>query len=252
LIKKHSDIFRTENINKSFLNKKVLENFSFSILQNDTLGIVGKNGAGKTTLLKLLTGLSMVDSGKIYFDESEQCSINFKKKIGFYLGSEFLPTELTGRQYLNFLNHIYLDDTRTKVEIEEIFTYFFDDIHSIDKQIGNYSLGMAQKIGICGAIIHNPEILILDEPFTGLDAFSSYSLINFLNLYKEKNTLIISSHDLNYLEKVCNKLLLIDSGHIEYYGLLEGFTKGGLNTLEEVVIKSYVDVTKQIKNVTWL
>lgn len=243
-------IIQIEMVNKTFNSKKALENISIKIWDNDCVGVIGKNGAGKSTLLKILVGLLQADSGFLEFSGIKGLSFDVKKKIGFYLGSQYIPKELTGRQYLGFLNQIYHENhTKKKSEnIEDMFNYFFDDLNALDTPISNYSMGMVQKIGICGALIHRPNLLILDEPFTGLDPVSCITLIDFLKFYGKNNIIIISSHDLSYVEKLCNHIVLLDSGLIKYDGKLENFTKDNQVNLEASFLEavSHSTISKEI------
>ena len=112
-------------------------------------------------------------------------------------------------------------------------------------------MGMTQKIGICGALVHQPRLLILDEPFTGLDPLSCITLIDFLNFYRQTHTLIISSHDLSYMEKICNQIVLIDSGTIIYDGGIEKFTKNGQSSLETSFLGA-IEAPLVRKEIKWI
>ncbi len=243
---------QVDNISKQYANIKVIENITFSISKNDCIGIIGKNGVGKTTLLKLLLGMRIPNSGSIYYEKSKILSLDLKKRMGFYIGREYLPEELTGREYLNFLNQIYCDGARTPYQIEELFNFFFDSTDSIDKKIRDYSYGMAQKIGICGAILHEPELLILDETFNGLDIFSSTKVVDFLIEYAKKHTVITSSHDINFLEKICNKILLLEAGCMIYFGSTEQLRSNFDNSLEKSILNTLNDTVAFHNPLNWL
>ncbi len=172
-------IIECKNISKVYSEKKVLNDINFSLNENKCLGILGRNGVGKSTLLKIILDIINPTSGNVLYFNDKQLDIGTKKKIGFYLGKDYLPLELTGYQFLKLINHVYnlnCDNTR----IKSIFSFFFGNDEYLNKPMATYSFGMIQKIGTCSAIFSQPKILVLDEPFIGLDSASTNNLLNFL------------------------------------------------------------------------
>lgn len=245
-------IIECKKLHKKFDQKVALNGIDFSIATNGCVGLLGKNGAGKTTLLKIILGISAPTTGKVLYFSGQDLTTEVKKKIGYYLGSDYLPLELTGFQYLQLINLIYkLQLPNSK--IEELFYYFFDEQNVLNNPISSYSYGMIQKIGICGSLLNNPQLLILDEPFIGLDSISSLLLMKFLLAYKERHSIIISSHSIDVIEKLCDDLLIIKDTEVEYWGTAENFTSArGLN-MEESLLDIYGNKNQRNhESVSWL
>ena len=163
-------------LSKKYGESYVLENINLTISNNTCLALIGKNGVGKTTLLNILINNISPTTGYIEFDNIKILENFFlKKKIGISFGTEYLIDEFTGLEYLYFINLTYKNEI-LKSETLKLFNYFFENDFDKNKLIGNYSQGMKTKLSICAAVIHKPEILILDEPFANLDPTTQFRL----------------------------------------------------------------------------
>ena len=197
--------------------KKVINNMNLTINEGDICAFVGKNGAGKTTTIKSIVGINQITNGKILLDnfDIEKKPIEYKKLIAYIPDNPILYDYLTGIQYLDFIADIYeINDKERKVKIEE-YAKKFELYNELGNLIESYSHGMKQKLVLIGALIHNPKLYILDEPFVGLDPKSSFSLKQILKEEAKKGKIVFfSTHVLDVAEKLCNRIVIIKDGKI--------------------------------------
>ena len=208
-------ILECENLNKKIGKKDILKNVSLQIQESDILGFIGPNGAGKTTTIKLILGLQKINSGKVKingFDIEKQ----FEKaieRVGTIVENPDLYMYMTGLDNLKMNAKLYknVDNKR----IEEVVKLVGLENRIKDK-VSKYSLGMRQRLGIAQAILHKPNLLILDEPTNGLDPEGIKQLRDILTKLanEEKMGILISSHNLAELESFCNKVTIIQNGEI--------------------------------------
>ena len=208
-------ILKCENLCKSFGKKQILKNISLELKQGDILGFIGPNGAGKTTTIKLILGLQSIDSGTVEINGYD-IKKNFEKAIlgvGTIVENPDLYMYLTGYENLKLIKNLYknVDENRIKEVVKLVKLE-----QRINDKVSKYSLGMRQRLGIAQAILHKPNLLILDEPTNGLDPEGIKELRDLLkNLAKkEKMGIVISSHNLSELESFCNKVTIIKNGEI--------------------------------------
>lgn len=232
-------VVSVKNLSKTFGRDKVFENISLSVDESDCYCLIGKNGAGKSTFINILAGILPQNSGSVaIFKKQYPKDASFiKTRMGVL--PEFNPVidEFDGMEYLEYVGYLYgLDKQIIDNRINYLVNYFFDDIDSINKGIGQFSKGMKLKIGLCSALIHKPKLLILDEPFDGLDVISSNKLVSFLNFYRsEGNTIILSSHNMLYTEKVATHIGLLIDNKLAYSLSLNQILNEGEKTLEEKI-----------------
>ncbi|GHT21768.1 ATP-binding protein [Bacteroidia bacterium] len=207
-----------KDLTKSYNKQMVLSIPELSIAKGELIGLIGNNGAGKTTFLRLLTDLIKADSGVIY---SRNKNISKTEKWKFYtsayIDTGFLIEFFTPEEYFSFIASNYKINTNEVQEMLSCLTDFMnEEILGKKKYIRDFSLGNQQKIGIIGAILSKPEILLLDEPFNFLDPSSQYFISNYLNeLNKQFNTtIIISSHNLECIYNISSRVLLLEKGVI--------------------------------------
>lgn len=208
-------VLEVKNLNKSFGSKHILKDVSFNIKQGEILGFIGPNGAGKTTTIKLLLGLQSIDSGEVRINGYD-VKKEFREAIGnvgAIVESPDLYMYLTGRKNLELIANMY--KCVTKERIEEVIKVVGLE-NRIDDKVSKYSLGMRQRLGIAAAIIHKPNVLILDEPTNGLDPEGIKELRDLLKSLakKEKMGILISSHNLAELESFVSDVCLIQNGSI--------------------------------------
>jgi ABC-2 type transport system ATP-binding protein len=197
------------NVTKKYDNATVLKDLSLVIPKGNLAVIYGENGAGKTTLIKSIIGLIKIDNGTISINP------NSKEKTGIYLGHDFLINKLQVREYLflcGILKNINEDDL--KIKIKEISRKLNFEKY-LDYLISKVSLGTKTKILFSSAILNDPEILIMDEPFLGIDILTLNEMIIILNqLKKEGCTIFISSHQVDILENIIDKIFILKNGKI--------------------------------------
>ena len=208
-------VLKCENLCKKFGKKQILKNVSLELKQGDILGFIGPNGAGKTTTIKLILGLQNIDSGSVTIKEYN-IQKEFEKAIvnvGTIVENPDLYMYMTGYQNLKLIKNMYknVDDKR----IDEVVKLVGLE-QRINDKVSKYSLGMRQRLGIAQAILHKPEVLILDEPTNGLDPEGIKELRDLLKelAQKEKMGILISSHNLAELESFCNKITIIKNGEV--------------------------------------
>lgn len=205
-----------ENISKSINGKQILRNISFSVEQGQIFGYLGPNGAGKTTTIRIILGLYEQFTGEIKFNSNSAIK-NQKKNLGFMLEDDGLYGNLTLLENLKLYAGIYnLDFKKTEKIIDELLLKF-NLSASKDKKVSTFSHGMKQKAAFIRSIIHEPKLLILDEPFNGLDPDMQGVLRDhLLSLLKEKGTTIFfSSHNLYEVDRLCDKIAIIKDGEIK-------------------------------------
>jgi ABC-2 type transport system ATP-binding protein len=221
-----------ENISKNYGDQKALDNISFSIKKGEIVGFLGPNGAGKSTLMKILTTYLKADSGSAIVNDfnvvSEQK--NVQKSVGYLPEHNPLYLDLYVREYLRFNADVY---GVTKTRIEEVIelTGLTSESH---KKIGALSKGYRQRVGLATALLHQPDVLILDEPTTGLDPNQLVEIRDLIKNIGKDKTVFLSTHIMQEVEAICDRVIIIDKGKI--------VTDKKLNTL-------VTDATEQILEV---
>ena len=205
-------------LQKNFCEKKAVDIENYIINQGEMLGLVGNNGAGKTTLFRLILDLLKTDAGNVTINDIDVSkSEEWKKFTGAFIDDGFLIDYLTPEEYFYFIGKMY---GLKKEEVDERLTQFErfmnGEVIGQKKFIRNFSAGNKQKIGIISAMLHYPQLLILDEPFNFLDPSSQSVIKHLLKKYNEEHnaTVIISSHNLNHTVDVCPRIALLEHGVI--------------------------------------
>jgi ABC-2 type transport system ATP-binding protein len=206
------------NLSKVYSGATVLDIKDLSIGKGDSFGLVGNNGAGKTTLFRLILDLIRPDTGFVLSKESDVSkSESWKNYTGSYLDRNFLIDFLTPEEYFEFNGKIRgMSSEDLNKFLASMEDFFNEEVLGRKKFIRDLSKGNQQKIGVAAALMADPEVIILDEPFNGLDPSSQIRLINMLNKLKNEKqaTLLISSHDLNHVTEVCNRIAILEKGII--------------------------------------
>jgi len=207
-----------DKLKKNFGEKVAVDIEHYEINQGDMLGLVGNNGAGKTTLFRLMLDLLKADDGKVIINDIDVSqSEDWKSITGAFIDDGFLIDYLTPEEYFYFIGKMY---GLKKEEVDERLVPFerfmSGEVIGHKKLIRNYSAGNKQKIGIISAMLHYPQLLILDEPFNFLDPSSQSIIKHLLKKYNEEHqaTVIISSHNLNHTVDVCPRIALLEHGVI--------------------------------------
>lgn len=213
------------NVNKSYNGTiKAVNDLSLTIPEGQIFGFLGPNGAGKTTTIKMITGILNADSGSIKINDIgiKENGIDAKKQFGYVPDNPDIFLRLKGIEYLNFMADIYEVSTEERKKRIETMAERFELSSALGDQIQSYSHGMRQKIVIMGALIHNPSVWILDEPMTGLDPKSSFTLKEMMREHAESGkTVFFSTHVLEVAEKLCDRLAIINKGSILFCGTLD-------------------------------
>lgn len=226
-----STVIKLKNISKRFKNISALKNVSLEVQRGDLFGYLGPNGAGKTTTIRVLLGLLKPDNGSYEIMNGDGNPLS-KEKIGFVLEGEGLFEKLTAYQNLYFFGKIYnLKNLKEKiVKVLEMVS-----LKDNTQSVGTFSKGMKKRLALARALLHEPELLILDEPTAGLDPLGQMEIQNILyRLSKEKNvTVFLTSHNLDEVKKICNSFAILYNGELKFKARMEEIKKLG-KSLEEL------------------
>lgn len=227
-----------KNVTKKYGKKTAIKDISLKIKDGEIFGFIGHNGAGKTTLIKAIVGIHDFDSGDILINGKsiQEDEITYKKQLAYIPDNPDLYENLTGIDYLNFIADIYEVDLKRREELIEEYATIFEIMSNLGDLISSYSHGMKQKLAIISALIHEPKVLVLDEPFVGLDPKSSKDLKDLMkNLCKSGTTIFFSSHVLEVVEKLCNRVGIIKNGELIKVGTTKEITSS--EDLESVFLE---------------
>ncbi|MBQ4232669.1 MAG: ABC transporter ATP-binding protein [Lachnospiraceae bacterium] len=231
-----------KNVSKTFDGGvKAVDDVSFTVNEGEIVGFIGPNGSGKTTSMKMLTGILNPDSGTIEVGGYNVAveGLKAKQRIGYISDNPDQFLRLTGREYIDFIADIYGVSLEDRVERTESLSERFGMTDALDRQITSYSHGMRQKIMVIGALIHEPDEWILDEPMTGLDPESAYELKQMMREHADKgHAVLFSTHVLEVAEKLCDRVVIIRYGHVLFEGTLDELQKlHPESSLEEIFIE---------------
>jgi ABC-2 type transport system ATP-binding protein len=227
-----------KNLSKSYGNKQVLKSVDLKISDGDIYAFVGSNGAGKTTTIKCMLGILPFDSGDVLYDGTsiKEEPLKIKQDIAYIPDNPDIYEHLTGYEYLSFIADMYETDAKTKNDNIRKYAKLLEIDTKLNDRIGSYSHGMRQKIVIIAALIHNPKVIIMDEPFVGLDPLSTHTLKEIMKeLTKEGKIIFFSTHVLDVAEKLCNKIAIIKNGKILTEGTMKEVTKN--SSLEDIFLE---------------
>ena len=229
-----------KNVTKRFGNLTAVDNISLTINSGELFSFLGPNGAGKTTTIKMLTGLIVPDSGSILlngFDIVEN-PVAAKRRVGYIPDTPFLYNKLTGVEFLTVAGNLYeMSDSAIKKQIA-VYRDRMDMDDWIEQQIEGYSRGMKQRVAFVAAMIHEPEILVIDEPMVGLDPRTARTM---KQLMREKTgngvTVFLSTHNLNVAEELSDRIGIINRGKVLSIGTMAELRQDSNESLEELFIQ---------------
>lgn len=232
-------MLRLENYTKTYPNgKKAVNNLNLHIEAGDLFAFIGHNGAGKTTTIKSIVGILEFEEGNIYINglSIKDAPIECKKQIAYIPDNPDLYESLTGIQYLNLIADIFELTKEVRKEKIEYYAKEFGLLEELHNYINSYSHGMKQKLALISAFMHEPKLLILDEPFVGLDPKSAYIVKQLMkDLCDRGGAIFFSTHILEVAEKLCNKIAIIKNGELLITGAMEEIIKNA--SLEDVFLE---------------
>jgi len=202
-----------KNITKLYGEQKALDNVSFEVKTGEIVGFIGPNGAGKSTMMKIITGFIPQTSGEVLINgmDNLEHSLEIRKNIGYLPEHNPLYHEMYVKEYLQSVAGIYKLGKETNKRIEDIIQLTGLEIER-KKKIGALSKGFRQRVGLAQALIHDPGVLVLDEPTSGLDPNQIIEIRNFIAEFGKKKTVILSTHIMQEVEAICDKVVIIDKG----------------------------------------
>ena len=231
-------MLKIEHLNKKYGDKKAVDDLCLHILPGEIYGFIGHNGAGKTTTLKACAGILDFDSGEITVDgiKMKNDLLACKKKIAYIPDNPDLYEFMTGNQFLNFVADIFGVGEKDRKERIDSLAETFEIKKNLSDAISAYSHGMKQKLAIISAWIHEPSLIMMDEPFVGLDPKASHILKEMMREACEKGSAIFfSTHVLEVAEKLCDKVAIIKQGRLIKSGTMDEVK--GDDSLEEVFLE---------------
>ena len=228
------------NFSKTYGNnkKKAVDNLNLEIKEGEIFGFIGHNGAGKTTTIKAISGIDEIIEGDIIIDglSIKKYPIECKQKMAYIPDNPDLYSSLTGIGYLNFIADIYGVSKEKREKSIKDYATEFEILNNLGDLISTYSHGMKQKLALISALIHKPKLLILDEPFVGLDPKASFTLKEKMKeLCKEGTSIFFSSHVLEVVEKLCDRIGIIRNGKLIACGSVSEVT--GNRSLETIFLE---------------
>jgi len=217
----------TKTYKKSLVKQvKALKGLSFDIRPGEVFGFVGPNGAGKSTFIKIAMGLLFPDEGRVFFNGKPSIIPEARLKVGYVPEQPILYSQLTGAEYIAFSCRLYGGG---KSQCKERINYFLEKVGLQDaasRAIRTYSKGMQQRLAIAQALVADPDVVILDEPLSGLDPIGRMDVQNLLiDLNEQGKTIFFSSHILHDVESVCHRVAFIVKGELKYLGSPENIEK---------------------------
>ncbi|HUU99833.1 MAG TPA: gliding motility-associated ABC transporter ATP-binding subunit GldA [Bacteroidales bacterium] len=205
-----------QEVTKFYSGQKALDNVSFEVNTGEIVGFLGPNGAGKSTMMKIITGFIPASSGKVQVNglEAGTDNLEVRKKIGYLPENNPLYPEMYVREYLNFVSSFYIKKSSVKRESVNSIIAVTGLAPEQNKKIGSLSKGYRQRVGLAQALIHNPEVLILDEATSGLDPNQIVEIRNLIKETGKDKTVMLSTHIMQEVEAICDRVIIIDKGVI--------------------------------------
>ena len=231
-------MLRIEHLTKKYGEKKAVDDLSLHIEKGEIYGFIGHNGAGKTTPIKSVVGILDFDEGEIFIDGKsvKKDSLECKRVIAYIPDNPDLYEFMSGLQYLNFISDIFGVEEKERKERIEKYSTAFEIKDDLASPISSYSHGMKQKLAIISALVHDPKLIIMDEPFVGLDPIASHLLKDIMReKCNEGGAIFFSTHVLEVAEKLCDKIAIIKGGKLIKSGTMEEVK--GDSSLESVFLE---------------
>ena len=231
-------MLRIENLTKTYGEKRAVDNLSLHIAPGEIYGFIGHNGAGKTTTLKAVVGILQFDKGEVFIkvESIRKNPLACKQKIAYIPDNPDLYEFMTGIKFLNFIADIFGVPEEKRQERIRKYADLFEMTENLAQPIASYSHGMKQKLAIISAWIHEPKLIIMDEPFVGLDPKAAHILKQMMReICDEGGAIFFSTHVLEVAEKLCDKVAIIRNGQLIQSGTMQEVK--GDDSLEEVFLE---------------
>lgn len=231
-------MLRIENLTKTYGEKRAVDNLSLHIAPGEIYGFIGHNGAGKTTTLKAVVGILQFDKGEVFIkgESIRKNPLACKQKIAYIPDNPDLYEFMTGIKFLNFIADIFGVTEEKRQERIRKYADLFEMTENLAQPIASYSHGMKQKLAIISAWIHEPKLIIMDEPFVGLDPKAAHILKQMMReICDEGGAIFFSTHVLEVAEKLCDKVAIIRNGQLIRSGIMQEVK--GDDSLEEVFLE---------------
>lgn len=231
-------MLRIENLTKTYGEKRAVDNLSLHIAPGEIYGFIGHNGAGKTTTLKAVVGILQFDKGEVFIkgESIRKNPLACKQKIAYIPDNPDLYEFMTGIKFLNFIADIFGVTEEKRQERIRKYADLFEMTENLAQPIASYSHGMKQKLAIISAWIHEPKLIIMDEPFVGLDPKAAHILKQMMReICDEGGAIFFSTHVLEVAEKLCDKVAIIRNGQLIQSGTMQEVK--GDDSLEEVFLE---------------
>jgi len=246
-------VIRVENLTKYYGKRLAVDNISFNVERGEIVGFLGPNGAGKTTTMRILTGFLAPTRGNVWvagYDMSEH-SLEARQRIGYFPEAMPLYSDMTVRSYLDFSSRLRgLDKNRIKTRIEEVVDICHLEEY-VDVLIGKLSKGFRQRVGVAQAIIHEPEVLILDEPTIGIDPIQVAMTRQLIKELGKEHTVLLSTHILPEASMTCERVIIINEGRIVAEDRIENLSSlvGGSKRIRLEVQGPYEEVVDRLRKI---
>lgn len=231
-------MLKIENLTKVYGDKKAVDNLSLEIKAGEICGFIGHNGAGKTTTLKSVVGILNFDEGEIFVDGKsiKESPIECKKRIAYIPDNPDLYDFMSGIKYLNFISDIFEVSEKDRNDKINKYADLFGLTDDLAQPIAAYSHGMKQKLAIIAALVHDPKLIIMDEPFVGLDPMAAHSVKQVMReICDNGGAILFSTHVLEVAEKLCDKVAIIKDGKLIKTGTMKQVK--GDKSLESVFLE---------------
>ena len=231
-------MIKIQNVSKYYGKKKALDNISFEVNQGEIFAFIGHNGAGKTTLIKSICGILDFEEGKIFIDGKsiKDDPIGCKKHMAYISDNPELYEDMKAISYINFVCDMYGVPTDTRERNIKQYAEMFSMSNELNNPIKAFSHGMKQKIALIAALSHEPKVLIMDEPFVGLDPKAIFDMKEVMkNIVKNGGTIFFSTHILDMAEKLCDRVAIVKNGKLVKVGSMKKIR--GDKSLEKVFLE---------------
>ena len=231
-------MLKIEHLTKSYGEKKAVDDLSLHIAPGEIYGFIGHNGAGKTTTLKSVVGIQQFDQGEIFVGgvSMQKDPLACKKQLAYIPDNPDLYEYMTGIQFLNFIADIFGISVQERQERIRNYADRFELTDDLAQSVAAYSHGMKQKLAIIAALIHQPKLIVMDEPFVGLDPKAAHLLKGMMReICDQGGAIFFSTHVLEVAEKLCDKIAIIKAGRLIRFGTMEEVK--GDDSLEDVFLE---------------